>query len=1079
MATKNYQRFLQGIGITPKATTENAVLGDLEVLTSTNKLNFFNGTINDPVVTEAAVATLTHKSMDGNNNTFTNLPAGSLPADVVYLNATQTLTNKTLTGNTAANLISGAGTFTLNTTGTITVPNGTDTLVTLTGTQTLTGKTIAAGSNTISGLANANLSGAAAISNANLATMIANTVKANNTAGVATPTDIALVSTNTNNSVVLRDSSGNFAAGTITANLTGTATTVTTNANLTGPITSVGNATSITNSSIDLTTKVTGILPIANGGTAVNAVTTVPAATAWAGWDTNKNFSSNNFLEGYTTTATAGGTTTLTVSSTYQQYFTGTLSQTCVLPVASTLVNGASFFIGNSSSGNVTIQTSGGSVLQTISVNTQCIVTCVNSGGGTGAASWSSSLTSSAGGGLSTWAASTGYAAGTVVVNGKFAYVATGSFTSGATFAADILAGNWVQLNFPIVSRNYNLTGMGFEDNTVGGWTATGIASLTNGLPTSVGTASAAFSSSNGGRAKGASTTAPATANPGGISGTYALNLATSGAGTIGDGYVSQPIAIDGKAQAKVLQFSFSYKVVTGTPVMAGTSSNTYAVAVYDPANNAWLPSSGNFNFVQLSGVGTCSGTFQTATNTTAVQLFVYSPVAPTAASSLYLDDFYVGPQILVQGVPMTDWVAYTPVLVSFGTATGISCFSRRNGGNLEATGVFTAGTVTATQSQIAVGFNGVSGNVTIDTSLIPPGSVIGKMAAATASTTYFGLAPLSPSANQTYFNVGDQSSTTNELNPFAAGLFTGVKYSFFISVPIVGWSSNTTMSNDTDTRIVAAAFYASANGTSSTTQTINFDTKWYDTHAAVTAAAAGTGTWKFTAPVTGYYNVGGIIDAAASQTAVIYKNGVAFAEVCGTYTTGSGTSPLNFDIQLNSGDFIDLRFNTSGTYNGGVLTTGQAACKICIKRISGPAVIAASESVNCAVTGTTTAMTGSMATLINPTKVFDTHSAYNTSNGVYTIPISGKYRASGVLATGATVGLLALTLQAVQSGSASVTRLLGAMPSKDSTSTQKVCSGSTLFTCLAGDTIVFQGSEGNSNAAAAISHFEIDRIGN
>src|SRR3990167_11112889 len=42
---------------------------------------------------------------------------------------TLTLTNKTLTGNTAANLISGSGTLTLNTTGTVTVPNATDTLV--------------------------------------------------------------------------------------------------------------------------------------------------------------------------------------------------------------------------------------------------------------------------------------------------------------------------------------------------------------------------------------------------------------------------------------------------------------------------------------------------------------------------------------------------------------------------------------------------------------------------------------------------------------------------------------------------------------------------------------------------------------------------------------------------------------------------------------------------------------------------------------------------------------------------------------------------------------------------------------
>lgn len=58
-------------------------------------------------------------------------------------------------------------------------------------------------------------------------------------------------SANTASKLVQRDGSGNFSAGTITAALSGNATTatlastVTTNANLTGPITSVGNATSI------------------------------------------------------------------------------------------------------------------------------------------------------------------------------------------------------------------------------------------------------------------------------------------------------------------------------------------------------------------------------------------------------------------------------------------------------------------------------------------------------------------------------------------------------------------------------------------------------------------------------------------------------------------------------------------------------------------------------------------------------------------------------------------------------------------------------------------------------------------
>lgn len=130
-------------------------------------------------------------------------------------------------------------------------------------------------------------------------------------------------------------------------------------------------------------------LPVANGGTGVTSVTISPTATAFAGWDSNKNLSSNSFLEGYTTTATAAGTTTLTVSSTYLQYFTGSTTQTVVLPVATTLVNGQSFRIVNNSTGAVTVQTSGANTVQAMAANTELLITCINTGGGTGTASWS------------------------------------------------------------------------------------------------------------------------------------------------------------------------------------------------------------------------------------------------------------------------------------------------------------------------------------------------------------------------------------------------------------------------------------------------------------------------------------------------------------------------------------------------------------------------------------------------------------------------------------------------------------------------------------------------------------------
>ena len=70
-------------------------------------------------------------------------------------------------------------------------------------------------------------------------------------AGLTSIPNSATTATNANtaNTIVTRDASGNFSAGTITATLTGNisgnAATVTTNANLTGNVTSVGNATTI------------------------------------------------------------------------------------------------------------------------------------------------------------------------------------------------------------------------------------------------------------------------------------------------------------------------------------------------------------------------------------------------------------------------------------------------------------------------------------------------------------------------------------------------------------------------------------------------------------------------------------------------------------------------------------------------------------------------------------------------------------------------------------------------------------------------------------------------------------------
>lgn len=102
---------------------------------------------------------------------------------------------------------------------------------------------------------------------------------------------------------------------------------------------------------------------------------------------------------GYTTTATAAGSTALVEGSTYQQFFTGVTTQTIVLPVATTLQLGWAVLIVNNSTGSLTVNSSGGNLVQTVLAGQRALITCIAITG-TGAASWSSSVipnTSSAG----------------------------------------------------------------------------------------------------------------------------------------------------------------------------------------------------------------------------------------------------------------------------------------------------------------------------------------------------------------------------------------------------------------------------------------------------------------------------------------------------------------------------------------------------------------------------------------------------------------------------------------------------------------------------------------------------------
>lgn len=308
----------------------------------------------------------------------------SIDSTVVTLSGSQTLTNKILTSPTmtAPALGTPASGVATNLTGTaagLTAGN-------VTTNANLTGDVTSSG--------NAATIAANAVTNAKAAQMAAHTYKGNNTGSTANSLDLTATQLTAELNAVVGDSgsggtkglvpapgSGDAAAGkflkadgTFAVPAGGGSGTVTSVAMTVPSFLSISGSPITTSGTLALTLSGTA-LPVANGGTAVTSVTTAPAATSFAGWDANKNLSANNHLQGYTTTAKAGGTTTLTVGSTRLQFFTGTSVQTVKLPVVSTLALGTQFEIYDiGSSSALTVTSSDGTVVWTYAPTNSDIV---------------------------------------------------------------------------------------------------------------------------------------------------------------------------------------------------------------------------------------------------------------------------------------------------------------------------------------------------------------------------------------------------------------------------------------------------------------------------------------------------------------------------------------------------------------------------------------------------------------------------------------------------------------------------------------------------------------------------------
>ncbi len=647
-------------------------------------------------------------------------------------------------------------------------------------------------------------------------------------------------------------------------------------------------------------------------------------------------------------------------------------------------------------------------------------------------------------------------------------------------------------------AKNY-ISNSTFETNLTTSWSLAH-STITSSLPVTVGSGSNAFSSAGGvhGGSAANGNLSFTTVSSGKLAGTYSGSYASSAATTVGDMLISDSFAIDIEDQAKVMTIKFYYSATTGTANcnFSGTSSNSFAVYVYDVTNNAWIQPAGVYSMVQGTGVGYATATFQTTSNSTNYQLAIINLNATAGAATILVDDIFLGPQTAPFGPAMSDWVAYTPTFTGFGTVSGATGWSRRVGDTLEVAGKVTAGTVTGVPGLISVGYNGTNANVTIDTSKAGASSIIGAVGNSASATTVFGWTILMPSSNGTTVVVGVQSSTVSGIvssTNATTSVGTGATVEYYFTVPIVGWSSNSAMSSDTDTRIVAfkgANTAGTSIGNASGFVNIPCATTVYDT----------SGSWngtQFVVPVSGKYRVSCTAGFPSSVYAVgnavqigIYQNTVIqnYSPAVSAATTSSIiiSAVATTTLTCLAGDLIEARVFNNRTAGATALDTTAGVNHIEIERLSGPAVIAATESVSAKYTqGAAIGFTNTAADIVVPftTKVWDTHNFFGGTQAL--IPVSGKYRISStfnIQAATFTVGNLfypsiyqngaALTYGALTPAWATISINPGAMISTD-------------FNASAGDTIEVRfahnrtGGGATLSSAAANNNLSIERIGN
>ena len=489
------------------------------------------------------------------------------------------------------------------------------------------------------------------------------------------------------------------------------------------------------------------------------------------------------------------------------------------------------------------------------------------------------------------------------------------------------------------------------------------------------------------------------------LAGSYSLQMVSTVASTPGDMLVSDAFTIDASDAAKVLTFKAFYSATSGASNLnfSGTSAASIQVYIYDVTNSAWIQPAGVYGMTQGFGVGVVTGTFQSSSNGTQYRIAFVNINASAGAFTMLMDDIAISPQTTNIGPVVTDWQSYTITTPGLGTPSNVETEWRRVGDELEIRGKFTIGSLAPALGEPRITFP--SGIISADTTKIPTIQIAGEFVQDSAGVIG-ALLLMEPSVG--YVTLGFQNSTNAGLTKLTTGngMLNGGKIAFKARIPASGWSSNVQMSNDTDTRVVAARMDTTTgtvlNGSG---VKIDFNGVFLDTHGM-----ASTANDRMTIPVSGVYKIrslnflSGTTGERAVRTDVKINGATSYQVALGVKPpTTTGTSWTIFGeitLKLNAGDYAEI----FGVDVAGA-TTVVSGSYFEIERLSGPSVIAASETVACRYTTAAgqSIASSSAVTVVFGTKTYDSHNAFNASTGEFTVPVSGTYAIKGCITFGST----------------------------------------------------------------------------